>query len=437
MKEKVLRLVRLAVDVKADELAALLWSFAYFFSLLCGYYVLRPIRDEMGIAGGTRALPWLFTGTFIAMLCVVPFFGWLVKTYKRSQLVPYVYWFFVANIVGFWALFHFDFERVAIARTFFIWTSVYNLFVVSVFWSFMADIFRNEQGKRLFGFIAAGGTAGTIVGPAVTVYLAVEIAPTNLMLISAALLAFAILCVRRLSHTSVATQGAATDEGAEPPVIGGDIFAGVVESIRSPYLLGICVFMLLFTTTSTVLYFQQAEIVRDAFTSSGERTRIFAVMDLAVSTLTIACQILATGRIVKKFGVTATLMVLPAITILGFTALALAPTVALLVAFQIVRRSSDYAITRPAREVLYTVVTREQKYKAKNFIDTVVYRGGDAVSGWLYEGLARGLGLDIATIAILCVPVSILWMAVAWGLGRRQDSLASNVAGTPALQTGG
>jgi AAA family ATP:ADP antiporter len=420
--------LRLAVDVRGGEVAALLWSFAYFFSLLCGYYVLRPIRDEMGIAGGTRALPWLFTGTFIAMLCVVPFFGWIVKTYRRSQFIPYVYWFFVANIVGFWALFHFDFERVHIARAFFIWTSVYNLFVVSVFWSFMADIFRNEQGKRLFGYIAAGGTAGTIIGPALTVHLSVEIDPTDLMLVSAALLSFAILCVKQLMRTRVATQDLARGDrpDAEPGAIGGGIFAGISEAVKSPYLLGICLFMLLFTTTSTVLYFQQAEIVRDAFASSGERTRVFAAMDLAVSILTILCQLLLTGRIVKTFGVTVTLMVLPVITILGFTVLAIAPTIALLIGFQIVRRSSDYAVTRPAREVLYTVITREQKYKAKNFIDTVVYRGGDAVSGWAYDGLSRGLGLDIATIALLCVPVGVLWLAVAWGLGRTQDKLISH-----------
>lgn len=437
---KLHRLVRLGVDVKPDELSALLWSFAYFFSLLCGYFVLRPIRDEMGIAGGTRALPWLFTGTFIAMLCVVPIFGLVVKTFRRSEFIPFIYWFFVANLVIFWTLFQFDIERVYIARAFFIWTSVYNLFVVSVFWSFMSDIFKNEQGKRLYGFIAAGGTAGTIVGPAVTFVLSAEIDPLNLLLISAALLSFAILCVRNLSRTAVATQdtAGAQKSDAEPAAIGGGIFAGVVEAAKSPYLLGICLFMLLYTTTATVLYFQQAEIVRDAFASSGERTRVFAGIDFTVSTLTILCQLLATGRIVKKFGVTVALMALPLITILGFAALATAPIIVLLIAFQIVRRSADYAIAVPAREVLYTVVTREQKYKAKNFIDTAVFRGGDAVSGWAYDGLARGLGLDVATIALLCVPVGILWMAVAWWLGRTQDKLARNDgAAVTAQQTGG
>lgn len=421
----VLRIVRLAVDVREDELRALLWSFGYFFSLLCAYYVLRPIRDEMGITGGTRALPWLFTGTFVAMLCCVPLFGWVVKTYRRSQFIPIVYWFFVANIVVFWALLEAEIVTVYAARAFFIWTSVFNLFVVSVFWSFMADIFSNPQGRRLFGFIAAGGTAGTIAGPLITIQLVTLIGPANLMLVSAALLCVAIVCVRALS--SLVRSPDAQHEEAEEPPIGGGIFAGITEAAKSPYLLGICCFMLLFTTTSTVLYFQQAEIVREAFASSAERTRVFAAIDFAVSTLTILTQIALTGRILKRFGVTATLMVLPLVTFAGFAVLALAPTIAALIAFQVVRRTSDYAVTRPAREVLYTVISREQKYKSKNFIDTVVYRGGDAVSGWIYDGLARGLGLEVAAIATLCIPLTLVWAGLAWGLGRAQDARAGQL----------
>lgn len=424
MNDKLLRTLRLCVDVRPQELSALLWSFAYFFSLLCGYFVLRPLRDEMGIAGGTNALPWLFTGTFVAMLCVVPVFGWVVKNFRRSKFVPWIYLFFVANILFFWGLFQLDIEKVYVARAFFIWTSVYNLFVVSVFWSFMSDIFHNEQSKRLYGFIAAGGTAGTIVGPALTIALAVEIGTANLLLVSASFLAFAAFAVTRLARTEVATQDSPREAG--PDAIGGGILAGVVEAAKSPYLLGICLFMLLYTTTATVLYFQQAEIVRASFSDSAERTRVFAAMDLAVSTLTILCQVLATGRLVKTFGVAIALMVLPLITVAGFASLAMAPALALLIGFQVIRRSADYAINGPAREVLYTVIPREQKYKSKNFIDTAVFRGGDAISGWLYSGLAVGLSLDIAIIAWLCVPVAFMWMAVAWWLGRTQDKLANN-----------
>lgn len=429
IREKSFRALARLVDVRPEEARALLWAFAYFFSLLCAYYVLRPIRDEMGIAGGTRALPWLFTGTFAAMLASVPLFGWVVKNFPRSRFIPYVYAFFIVNLLGFWALLESGLGTVHVARAFFIWTSVFNLFVVSVFWSFMADIFTNAQGKRLFGFIAAGGTAGTIVGPLITVKFAVVVGPANLMPVSAALLAFAVYCVGRLAL--LARPHPDPDQPDDPPVIGGGILAGIAETVKSPYLLGISLFMALFTTTATVLYFEQAEIVRNAFASSGERTRVFAAIDLAVSTLTILTQIFLTGRIMRRFGVTPVLMVLPLVTAAGFALLAAAPTIAALIAFQIVRRTSDYAVTRPAREVLYTVVTREQKYKAKNFIDTVVYRGGDAASGWLYEGLARGLGLKIATIALLCVPLALLWAGLAFALGRAQDRrarLAANSA---------
>ena len=436
MNEKLLRTLRLAVDVKPGEVAALLWSFAYFFALLCGYFVLRPIRDEMGVASGPGMLPYLFTGTFFAMLCVVPFFGWVVKTYRRSQFIPYIYWFFIANLAIFWVLFQLDVEKVYVARAFFIWTSVYNLFVVSVFWSFMTDIFKTDQGKRLFGFIAAGGTTGTVLGPSITFALAVEMGPANLMLVTAVLLAFASLCVRQLTRLAAAQ---ATDaQLGEPEAIGGGILAGVTEALKSPYLLGLCTFMLLYTTTSTVLYFQQADIVRNAFADAGERTRVFAGMDLAVSTLTLLGQLLATGRLVKRFGVTPAIMALAAITAAGFAALALAPTMVVLIAFQIVRRSADYAIQAPSLNVLYTVVSREQRYKTKNFIDTAVFRGGDMASGWAYQGLAGGMGLDIATIFWLCVPLAGVWMAVAWWLGRTQDTLATNNIQAPtAPQTGG
>jgi len=441
MDEKIARVLRLAIDVKPREVVALLWSFAYFFSLLCGYFVLRPIRDEMGVASGPGILPYLFTGTFFAMLCVVPVFGWLVKTYRRSQFIPYIYWFFIANLAIFWLLFQSDIESAYIARAFFVWTSVYNLFVVSVFWSFMTDIFKTDQGKRLFGFIAAGGTTGTIVGPSVTFALAVDLGPANLMLITAALLAFASLCVRQLNRLAVTP--ASDMQATEPEAIGGGILAGISETVKSPYMLGICAFMLLYTTTSTVLYFQQADILRNAFSDPGERTRVFAGMDLAVSTLTLLCQLLATGRLVKRFGVTPAIMTLAAITAVGFAALALAPTMAVLIAFQIVRRSADYAIQVPSLNVLYTVVSREQRYKTKNFIDTAVFRGGDMASGWAYQGLASGLSLGIATIFWLCVPVAVLWMAVAWWLGQRQDKLAqdrlatNNIPASTAPQTGG
>ena len=432
-----------AVNVRDEEVRALLWSFAYFFCLLTGYYILRPLRDEMGIAGGVKNLQWLFTGTFVAMLLAVPAFGAVVARFPRRRFVPLVYRFFILNLLVFFALLHFDIGRIHVARAFFIWVSLFNLFVVSVFWSFMADIFRNEQARRLFGFVAAGGSLGALLGPTITASLAVPLGPVALLLVSAAFLEAAVQCIRRLLRATEGWQGADAGAASEAPsqaappgapggaapdpatergteAIGGGVFAGITQLVRSPYLLGICLYILLYTTTSTFLYFQQAKIVAAAFDDPGERTRLFAVIDLLVALITIAIQCFATGRLMPWLGVGATLAFLPLFTLLGFLALAAAPTLAVLVGFQALRRAANYAVSRPAREVLYTVVPREQKYKAKNVIDTVVYRGGDAVSGWAYWGLATVLGLGLPAIALVAVPLAGLWLALGLRLGRTQ-----------------
>jgi len=415
------------LKVEPVEFAALAWALLYFFSLLCGYYVLRPVRDAMGIAGGVQHLPWLFTGTFLAMLAAVPLFGWVASRYPRRRFVPIVYGFFIANVLLFWLMFRAGVHAAWVARAFFIWTSVFNLFVVSVFWSFMNDIFTTAQAKRLFGAIAAGGTAGALAGPAIATALAVPLGAENLLLISAGFLGVAIVCIGRLIswHTRVAA--AANDrtafESHDAPAMGGGVLEGVVRVVRSPYMLGICLFMLLFTTLSTFLYFAQAEIVRDAFTSSAERTRVFGAMDLAVNGITVATQLLLTARVVDRFGVARTLAAVPLVLSAGFVALALAPTLGVLVVVQVLRRAGDYAITRPAREMLYGVLGREDKYKAKNFIDTAVYRGGDAVSAWAFAGL-RALGLGLGAIAWIGVPLALSWAWLALRLGRRREAIA-------------
>lgn len=430
MKSSVLALLRRAIEVEETELAALVWSFLYFFSILCAYFILRPLRDQLAIASGLEHLPWLFTATFAAMLCMVPLFGALVSRFPRRRLIPAAYGLFVLFLVAFWLLFAGGVATAQVARVFFVWLSVFNLFVVSVFWSFMVDTYREEQGRRLFGVIAAGGTAGTIAGPLLTVVLTAYVAPAHLLLISAALLGFAIVCVHRLLAASAAFQGQPADGAGEAreAAIGGGIFAGVTELLKSPYLMGLAVFIALFTWTSTFVYFQQAHIIAEAFETAAERTRVFATIDLSVSTLTILGQMFVTARFIRAFGVAAAVALLPAVSAAGFALFALAPTVAVLIVFQIVRRASNFAITRPGRELLFTVVGREQKYKSKNFIDTVVYRGGDAVSGWAFAGLGRGLGLELATIAGLCVPVAVAWMGLGWLLGREQSRRAEAAA---------
>ena len=427
-QERTYRWLSRIVAVRPDEVRALLWSFSYFFFLLAGYYVLRPLRDEMGVAGGVRNLQWLFTATFVVMLAAVPVFGAMVAKLPRRRFVPLVYHFFVANILVFWLLLSLDFERVWVARVFFVWISVFNLFAVSVFWSFMADLFASEQGKRLFGFIAAGGSAGALLGPSVTVALAVPLGPVNLLIIAAVLLELAVLCAHRLervapAHAAVpagAPKGRETETGA----LGGGWLSGIALLLRSPYLAGIALWVSLLSLAGTFLYFQQANIVAAASDDPAVRTRIFATIDLAIGILTILVQFFATGRILARFGVGAAAAALPLVFGLGFLALAFSPALFVVIAFQALQRATNFALSNPAREVLFTVLDREEKYKAKNVIDIVVFRGADAGSGWLFSAL-RGTGMELPTISLASVPLAITWLLLAIGLGRAHEMRAN------------
>ena len=417
------RMLRRLVLVEREEVPALAWAWLYIFSVLSSYYIMRPIRDQMGVAGGVDNLQWLFTGTLAGMLLLNIPFAYLVKTLPRTRFIPIAYRFFAANILLFALILHFaDPEQtVWVGRTFFIWISVFNLFVVSVFWALIVDIFNSEQGKRLFGFIAAGATIGALVGSTITASLA-RFVPTPLLLAGAAcLLEIAVFSVRGLSHLS-ATLHARPHE-AHNRAVGGNIFAGITHPFKSTYLANVSLFMLLFAITSTFLYFQQAAVVRDTFHDRGAQTAFFAGIDLAVNAITLTAQLFFTGRIIGWLGVGVTLAVLPVVTLFGFGALALVPAVSTLVIFQVMRRSSDYAIARPTREVLYTVVTREDRYKAKSFIDTVVYRGGDQVGAWVYALIAM-LGFGPPAIAAIAALLAALWLVNGLWLGRRQDLMA-------------
>jgi AAA family ATP:ADP antiporter len=427
------RWLKQVVALRPGEGRALAWSFTYFFCLLAGYYVLRPLRDEMGIAGGVRNLQWLFTATFVAMLAAVPAFGAVVARLPRRRFVPLVYHFFVANIAIFWLLLTFDVGKVHVARVFFVWISVFNLFAVSVFWSFMADLFASEQGKRLFGFIAAGGSAGALLGPALTMGLAVPLGPVNLLFVAALFLELAVLCARRLE--SVARSGGsapvappAPSARTEATALGGGWLAGIAMLLRSPYLAGIALWVFLLSLAGTFLYFQQANIVAAASDDPGVRTRIFAAIDLSAGILTIIVQFFATGRLIVRFGVGRAAAVLPLVFGLGFMGLALTPMLLVVIAFQAIQRTANFALSNPAREVLFTVLERGEKYKAKNVIDVVVFRGADAASGWLFTVL-RGAGLELSTISLATVPLAGAWLVLALALGRAQERRAR--AGAP------
>jgi AAA family ATP:ADP antiporter len=403
-----------------SERAAALWSFAYFFTLLAGYYVLRPLRDQMAIAGGIKALPWLFTATFVTLLVAQPLYGRLVAKLPRRRFIPVVYHFFVANLALFWLLLTLKFEQVAVARVFFVWVSVFNLFAVTVFWSFMADIFTSEQGKRLFGFIGAGGTAGALLGPSITIVLSVPLGPANLLIAAAVLLELAVYCVHRLER--IAT-GARREAQAESR-IGGSAFAAVPEVLKSPYLLGVTAWVSLLSFGATMLYFAQANLVSAHVPGAAEQTRYFASVDLAVSVLTVLTQITATGPLLKRFGTAVAAGVLPAVYVVGFVVLALVPTLAVVLVFQVVQRWANFAIANPARQLFFTVVGRAEKYKAKNLIDVVVYRGSDALYGWVYDSM-QALGLKLAAIAVWSLPVAIAWLVLSIGLGRTQERRAA------------
>ena len=403
---------------------AVLWCWLYIFAVLSSYYIMRPLRDQMGVAGGVRNLQWLFTGTLLAMLALNLPFAWLVKTLPRSRFIPLTYRFFALNILLFAVALHIaDAEQtVWVGRVFFIWTSVYNLFVVSVFWQLNVDLFSAEQGKRLFGFIAAGATIGAIVGAGITASLATHVSATLLLIGAALLLELSVFAAGHLARLSpVLHHRPAADTAAkEERPLGGTIIAGITHAVRSPYLISVSAFILLFAITSTFLYFQQAEIVSHSFADKGAQRAFFADIDLSVNALTLLVQIFFTGRIVLLLGVALALAFLPLLTMVGFAVLAVTPSIGTFAVIQVLRRAGDYAIARPTREVLFTVVPREDRYKTKGFIDTFVYRLGDQVGAWSVA-LLNSVGALAATIA--AIAIATLWLVNGLWLGRRQKAL--------------
>ena len=402
--------------VSAVERRALLWSFLYFFSVLCSYYILRPVREEMAILSGTQTIPWLFLATFTVMLIAVPIFGWITSRYSRARFLPWVYLFFAINLLMLYAAFRVISDGAPwVARAFFVWLSVFNLFVVSVFWSFMADLYTSEQARRLFGMIAAGGSAGALTGPAITAILVPRIGHQSLLLLSVVLLLFAIVCIYQLGKWSQ-TQPDHTLTSAEQPM-GGGLFEAIPLLLKSSYLLAISAVMVLANFTGVVVYIFQAQIVEASFDVSSTRTAVFAGMDLAVNVVAFVFQVGLARYAIQKLGPGLTLVLLPAFSIVGFAVLALHPALGVLVAFQVMRRGMNYGLSQPAKQLLYTVVPVNAKYKAKNFIDTVVYRGGDAISAQIMR-LFQLAGASLGLIATVCTAACAVWIGISLFLGR-------------------
>ena len=307
-----------------------------------------------------------------------------------------------------------------VARVFFVWISVFNVFVVSIFWSFMVDLFKAEQSKRLFGFIAAGGTLGTIMGESITAFLVIPFGVANLFFISAIMLLIAVICVLKLGGMDE-LKGDQSQDANKPKVIGGGMFDGFSEVLKSKYLMGISALVMILALTATFAYFFQAHFLEQNFSNGDERTQIFALVGLAVSTLTIFTQVFIVNRVMGKFGIKGAVILLPIITIIGFIAIAIMPTIIVFFVFQIFRRTGEYGLLSPSRENLFSILPREEKYKAKNFIDTVAYRGADAGSGWVFSGLNSGLGLSFKIIAMIGVPIAAIWGIIAWRLGKHHQ----------------
>jgi AAA family ATP:ADP antiporter len=438
-----MRALQRVVPVKARELRSIVWSWLYFFSLLASTFVLRPLRDSMGLNGGPDKYPWLFTGTLVAMVVVSPPFALLVTKLPRRRFIPIVYRVSIACLFAFWLALKFlpESSKLAAAYTFFIWFSVFNLFVVSVFRGFMADIWRLDQAKRLFGFIGVGGTLGALAGSQIASLLAKPVGSVNLLFLSMVLLELAVFSVRRL--VVIHRIDAAPPGQNAPPAAAlstSDMWRGLKLIVSQSYLRWIASYTFLYGLIGTFLYYQQGKLVDLTILDRDLRTQYFANIEFWVQLGTVLIQLLLTARLIRWFGITFALISQPAIAVLGWIALSmamiygtwlgtrgftvgqLAPELAVLAGVQILLRISNFATAQPAREALYTVVEREVKYKSKSFIDTFVYRLGDCLGAWAFMGI-QAIGASLTAIAVLTIPIAGVWVFVGRSLGRKQREL--------------
>ncbi len=407
------------VNARPGEMPALVAAFLYNFLLFSAYYILRPLRDSMGVAGGVENLDDLFGWTLVGMLVAVPVYGWISGRFRRAVFLPWIYAFFVVQLLGFWFVFRLLADDAPTARVFFVWVSVFNLFVVSVFWSFMADLFDREQAKRVFAFIAAGASTGGILGASIPAFFAETLGDVNLLLVSSALLAGTILPIRYLLRWSSARVPAGERLDERP--IGGNPFAGFKRVFTSGYLSGIALFVFLMAAVSTFLYLQQAELLQVHFPERSERTAFLGRIELVVNIGVVLLQMFAVGRLTTRFGLPVMIVSVPLFVVAGFLLIAASPTLATLVGVYVFRRLGQYAIVRPCREMLYTTVDRESKYKAKNVNDTLVYRTSDFVVAKGHDAFVSAFAASLTWVAWLGAGIAALWAMVAYLLGRAHE----------------
>jgi len=415
-KSLLARILSRGADIDHKELPAVIAAFILFFFIFAGYFAVRPVRETAGTILGRDRVANLFLVTWVASIAIVPIYGWLVARLRRSVLLPIIYGFIAVALAAVGLLLKADPGNIRSMQFFYVMISVLNLFMVSVFWSFLLELFNKEQAKRLFGVIAAGGTAGALVGPTLTTLLVKQIGNSGVLFMGAAMFVIAILCQRTLINIWQASGGEGGSGGRDRP-LGGNPFAGFTALLKSPYLIGISCFIILLSTATTFLYFEQLRIVSQTFHDNEARTRVFSIIDAVVQTLTVLFQIFLTGRIAKSLGVIALVTFVPLLMVAGFLGLALSGSFAVLVTVMVMRRVGEYAFIRPGREMLFSTVDNETRYKVKNLIDVTIYRGGDALSSQVQEALGHA-GWGPAFIALLGAVLAAAWGVVGAFLGR-------------------
>ena len=410
------------LGLERHEYVAIAWSFAYFFCVLSSYYVLRPVRESMAVGSGPNTIPWLFFGTFVTMLIATPIFGWVASRYPRRQFLPWVYLFFISNILIFWVVFSIaidnETDHVWLGRIFFVWLSVFNLFVVSVFWSFMADIYTREQGRRLFGVITAGGSIGALIGGVATSVLVIRIGFQNLLPIAATLLLLAVFCITRLrAWIEQSDSREVVETAASKKPLGGNPLAGVTHVFASKYFKAIALQSVIASLLGTALYMFMAQLVEQSISNPDEQTQFFSNINNAINALSLIGQMFIVKHLVRRFGIGVSLSLLPIASVAGFILLAIEPTLAIVALITVFRRALGFGFSKPTSDMLYSVVTPEEKYKTKNFIDTAVYRAGDLIGTWSVRGFVA-LGFGTSAISIAMLPFAALWAFIALWLGR-------------------
>ena len=423
------RFMKAVSKVEPNEITAVTLSFSFAFVLMASYYILRPIRDAMSSNWSDAELSTLFTATFVFSFVAVALYGGACSRIKIGRLVPGIYGLFALSYFGFYAALKVSQGGSLIGKAFFVWVSIFSLFHLSVFWSFMADIFNKEQAPRLFGFIASGCSIGALIGPLIALSLADRVGKDFLLLIAAVFLVVPVMIIgwlERLKHTDLHNEALNAEQDYQQ-TLGSNPLAGFMLFVRNPYLLGIGFFILLYTAISTFVYFELKNLM--AVVDEGIRTKIWAGMDLAVNILTIGTALFCTSRLATRFGLAVTLALIPVVIVAGLLVVAMVPMIWVVVALQIVRRAGDYGITRPGREMLFTVVDRESRFKAKSVIDIVVYRGGDMITAWAFTGLTQGLGLGLSAVAFMGAMIAGVWAFVSRSLGRTYDRNREAIAG--------